>query len=74
MTYRFQINVRYQIKSFEKGLITFFLAFVGMIVLGLFGVFDLTDFVSLFASFIVTCVLFSLPAIYLHITYLFDNW
>ena len=72
MTDKFQINLRHQFKSFEKGLITFSLAFVGVIIFGLFGVFDLSDFSS-FVSFALTCVLFSLPALYLHISYLLDN-
>jgi hypothetical protein len=52
--------------------ITFSLAFVGLVGFGLFGVFDLRD-VSTYASFVGTCLLFSLPAIYLHISYLLDN-
>jgi len=69
---KFQIDLLHQIKSFEKGLVTFALVFVGMVGGGLFGVFDLSD-VSTYSSFILTCLLFSLPAIYLHITYLIDN-
>jgi hypothetical protein len=72
MTDRFQINGRHQFKSFEKGVITFSLVFVGLVGFGLFGVFDLRD-VSTYASFVVICVLFSIPAIYLHISYLVDN-
>lgn len=74
MTDRFQINGRHQLKSFEKGLITFLLAFVGTIIGGLIGIFDLNDFLFLISLFILVCVVFSLPAIYLHITYLVDNW
>jgi hypothetical protein len=74
MTDRFQINGRQQLKSFEKGLITFLLAFIGTIIGGLLGVFNLNDFLFLTTSFILVCVGFSLPAIYLHITYLIDNW
>ena len=74
MTDRFQINGRHQLKSFEKGLITFSLAFVGTIIGGLFGIFDISDFPSHVTSFTLVCVGFSLPAIYLHITYLIDNW
>jgi hypothetical protein len=67
MTDRFQISIRHQVKSFEKGLITFLLALIGAI---LFGVFDLDDF----PLFVLTCFLFSIPACYLHITYLTANW
>lgn len=74
MTDRFQINGRHQIKSFEKGLITFSLAFVGTIIGGLLGIFDAYDFLSHVTSFTLVCIAFSLPAIYLHITYLIDNW
>jgi hypothetical protein len=74
MTHKFQINARHQIKSFEKGLITFLLAFVGVIICGAFGAFDLTDYMALWKLFMVTCILFSLPAVYLHFTYLLDNW
>ena len=74
MTGRFQVNGRHQLKSFEKGLIIFSLAFVGSIIGGLFGVFDLNDLLSHVTSFTLVCVTFSLPAIYLHITYLIDNW
>lgn len=74
MTDKFQINGRQQVKSFEKGLITFSLALVGTIIAGLFGVFDLTNILSLAGIFILVCIGYSLPAIYLHITYLIDNW
>lgn len=72
MTDTFQIDLRHQLKSFEKGLITFALVFVIVVGFGLFDVFDLSD-VSIYTSFILTCLLFSLPAIYLHISYLIDN-
>jgi len=72
MTDKFQIDLRHQIKSFEKGLITFVFVFLGVIGFGLFNVFDLVD-LSTYTSFILTCLLFSLPAIYLHISYLIDN-
>lgn len=72
MTEKLQINLRHQFKSFEKGLITFLLAFVGVILFGLFGVFDLSDSSS-FVSFALICVLFSVPAVYLHISYLLEN-
>jgi len=68
----FQIDLRHQFKSFEKGLITFSFVLTGVIAFGLFGVFDLSD-VSTFVSFISACVLFSLPAFYLHISYLLKN-
>lgn len=74
MTDKFQINGRLQLKSFEKGLIIFLVAFIGTIIWGLLGVFKLNDFLLLTTLFIVVCVGFSLPAIYLHITYLIDNW
>jgi hypothetical protein len=70
MTDSFQINIRHQVKSFEKGLIIFLLALIGAILFGLFGVFDLDDF----PLFVLTCFLFSIPASYLHITYLTANW
>lgn len=73
MTDKFQINGRHQLKSFEKGLITFSLAFVGTIIGGLFGVFDLNNIVFLATTFVLVCIGFSLPAIYLHITYLLQN-
>jgi hypothetical protein len=72
MTDKFQIDLIHQIKSFEKGLITFALVFVALVGLGLFDVFDLSD-IATYALFIITCLLFSLPAIYLHISYLIDN-
>jgi hypothetical protein len=71
---RFQINGRHQLKSFEKGLITFSLAVVGIFIGGLLGMFDINDFLFQVTSFVLVCVGFSLPAIYLHITYLIDNW
>ncbi|HYG01793.1 MAG TPA: hypothetical protein VD927_05065 [Chryseosolibacter sp.] len=74
MTDKFQINGRHQIKSFEKGLITFLLAFVGTIIGGLFGLFDLNNIVFLATTFVLVCIGFSLPAIYLHTTYLLQNW
>lgn len=74
MTDRFQINGRHQLKSFEKGLITFSLAFAGTVVGGLLGIFDLNDFVFLTTIFVLVCIGFSLPAIYLHVTYLVENW
>lgn len=73
MTDKFQINARYQFKSFEKGLITFSLALIGVVGFAFFGVFDLRD-VTTCASFVLTCAFFSFPAIYLHITYLIENW
>ncbi len=69
---KFQIDLRHQIKSFEKGLILFALVFVGVVGFGIFDVFDLMA-LSTFTSFIITCLLFSLPAIYLHISYLIEN-
>lgn len=74
MTDRFEINGRHQLKSFEKGLITFSLAFVGTIIGGLFGVFDISDLLPHITSFTLVCVGFSLPAVFLHITYLLYNW
>ena len=71
---RFQIDGRHQLKSFEKGLITFLLAFVGTIIGRMFGFFDISDSLSHITSFTLVCIGFSLPAIYLHITYLIDNW
>lgn len=73
MSDRFQIDLRHQMKSFEKGLITFALVFVAVIGLGLLGVFDLRS-LSIYTSFILTCLLFSLPAIYLHISYLVQDY
>ncbi len=74
MTDKFQINGRHQLKSFGKGLITFSVAFVGIIIGGLLGIFNLNNFLSLVTLFISVCVVFCIPAIYLHITYLIDNW
>jgi len=74
MTDKFQINGRHQLKSFEKGLITFSLALIATIIAGLLGVFDPTSLLVLAMSFILACIWISLPAIYLHITYLIDNW
>jgi hypothetical protein len=74
MTDKFQINGRQQLKSFEKGLITFSLALIGTIIGGLLGVFDPTSFSRLVILFLLVCIGFSLPAIYLHVTYLIDNW
>lgn len=74
MTDKFEINGRYQLKSFEKGLATFLFAFIGILIMGLVGVFNLNDSLFLTTSFILVCVGFSLPAIYLHITYLINNW
>jgi hypothetical protein len=73
MTDRFQISGRHQLKSFEKGLITFSLAFAGTIIGGLLGIFDISDSFSHITTFTLVCVWFSLPAIYLHITYLIAN-
>ncbi|MCZ8020419.1 MAG: hypothetical protein O9294_01540 [Cytophagales bacterium] len=72
MTDKFQIDLRHQIKSYEKGLITFGLAFVGVLGFGYFDTFNLRD-LSTYTSFIFTCLLFSLPAIYLHISYFIEN-
>lgn len=72
MADKFQIDLRHQIKSFEKGLITFALVFVALVGFGLFDVFDLSS-LSTYISFVLACLLFSIPAIYLHVSYLVNK-
>src|SRR5688572_18161760 len=74
MTDTFQINLRHQIKSFEKGLITFSLVLAAVIMGGLFGIFNLNKSPVLFLLFTLTCFLYSISACYLHIAYLINNW
>jgi hypothetical protein len=68
----FQISIWRQFKSFQKGLIIFLFAFIAFIIGGIVGFFDLNN--SLFLKFVLVCFVFSLPAFYVHLTYLINNW
>lgn len=74
MKNEFQIDMRHQIKSMQNVLILFSFSLVIIIIGGLFEIFDLKDFLFLFLTLILICCAFSLPAIYLHINYLLENW
>ena len=74
MTDKFQINGRHQFKSIKEGLILISLGPIGLLIGILSGKFGLGDLPLMLTVFGLYYLLFFAPAIYLHFTYLIDNW